>query len=176
MADNEITIESVIKTIEKSNDFNLDSIFSEYSHECIPTKLKTPAGDKAKLAKYESIDINLYEDKANMVAFHMKVDQILLWIKTLHIWYYDHLGNSAEQYISTRIIQTQGNAKDKFVERDFPILIALIKKIKEFNGKRVSQHNTPTCSTVEEGNEEDTLGKLDDDQTGENNYLKTEVM
>ncbi|CAG2220186.1 unnamed protein product [Mytilus edulis] len=145
-----------------------------------------------------------------MVAFRVKVDRILLWIKTLHVWYYDHLGNSAEHdirwfddpadwnknaggnkaicieilakhphdtdtpllykvtfFISTGVIQIQGNAKDKFVKRDFPILIALIKKIKEFNGEQVIQHNTPTSSPVKEANEEDTLGKLDDDQTCE---------
>ncbi|CAG2233476.1 unnamed protein product [Mytilus edulis] len=146
-----------------------------------------------------------------MVAFRVKVDRILLWIKTLHVWYYDHLGNSAEHdirwfddpadwnknagggnkaicieilakhphdtdtpllykvtfFISTGVIQIQGNAKDKFVKRDFPILIALIKKIKEFNGEQVIQHNTPASSSVKEANEEDTLGKLDDDQTCE---------
>ncbi|XP_071161107.1 putative leucine-rich repeat-containing protein DDB_G0290503 [Mytilus edulis] len=120
-----------------------------------------------------------------MVAFRVKVDRILLWIKTLHVWYYDHLGNSAEHDIRwfddpadwnknaggnkaiPGVIQTQGNAKDKFVKRDFPIFIALIKKIKKFNGEQVIRHNTPTSCPVEEANEEDTLDKLYDDQTCE---------
>ena len=89
-----------MNSIEESNDLSLDTIISEYPLECIPSKLKTPTGEKAKRAKYEEIDTNLYGVKANMVAFRVKVNRIMLWIKTLHIYYYDYLGNTIDHDVN----------------------------------------------------------------------------
>lgn len=210
MADTGRKSDNINKILDMSYDLSLESIYSEYPPGCIPIKLKIPSGEKAKRAKFESLDLELYEDKANMVACRVSSDRMFLWIKALHTYYYEHLGNIEEfdinwsddpldwktnvestkgnkaicidvskqvqdmgtpllykitLFINTGVLQAQGNAKDHFAKNDFPILVTLVDKIKEFNVDRVAPDNIP-CP-VKEGtgldiNSVDSINKVTD--------------
>ncbi|CAG2218274.1 unnamed protein product [Mytilus edulis] len=49
---------------------------------------------KAKKCLFEDIDIYLYEKEARMITFFTNVERIHPWIKTLDLFYYDHMGNN----------------------------------------------------------------------------------
>ena len=74
-------------------EINLDikHIIHSYPHAMLPTKLN-PRTRKAKKTLFEKLDRHLYDDSANMVAFHTSASRIHSWIKTLHILYFDNLG------------------------------------------------------------------------------------
>ena len=71
---------------------NMDKILRDYPHNSLPTKLNRRTG-KAKKCLYEEIDPNLYEKDARMVTFYTTLNRIHPWIKTLDVFYYDHLGS-----------------------------------------------------------------------------------
>ncbi|CAG2216895.1 unnamed protein product [Mytilus edulis] len=49
-----------------SNYLNNGEIYKTYPAACVPDKLKTPAAKKAKLLKFEEIDVDYYEPEARM--------------------------------------------------------------------------------------------------------------
>lgn len=72
-------------------DLSWEKILSEYPPKDLPDKLNARTG-KAKNCLFEQIDLNLYEEKAKIVTFHTDIKRIHPWIKTLHVFYYDFLG------------------------------------------------------------------------------------
>ncbi|KAK3105811.1 hypothetical protein FSP39_006216 [Pinctada imbricata] len=76
-------------------DLSIETTMSDYPKCFIPDKLKTPTGPKAKTLEFECIDAHMYENPANMVAFRVPANIIYLWIKALHILYYEHYGSDS---------------------------------------------------------------------------------
>ena len=72
-------------------DLSLDKVLKQYPVDKLPTRLKRRTG-KASKTGFETIDVNLYDPAAKMVAFHTHADRIIPWIKALDILYYDNFG------------------------------------------------------------------------------------
>ncbi|CAC5355917.1 unnamed protein product [Mytilus coruscus] len=68
-----------------SNYLNNGEIYKTYPAACVPDKLKTPAAKKAKLLKFEEIDINHYDPETRMVGFRTTKDRVRQLIKALNI-------------------------------------------------------------------------------------------
>lgn len=72
----------------------ITNIQEKYPPSCLPSKLSTPTGSKAKELKFESIDPNTYDEEANMVAFRIGANRLAPWIRALQIIYCDEYGKS----------------------------------------------------------------------------------
>lgn len=75
-------------------DLSYDSM-TDYPQDCIPNKLMKATG-KAKDLGYETIDENVYEPGAHMIAFKVPLTKIRAWIKALSIQIFDRLGNQPD--------------------------------------------------------------------------------
>ncbi|CAG2229763.1 unnamed protein product [Mytilus edulis] len=79
-----------------SNYLNNGEIYKTYPAACVPDKLKTPAAKKAKLLKFEEIDVDYYEPDARMVGYRTTQDRVRLWIKALNVYVFEYLGDHPE--------------------------------------------------------------------------------
>jgi len=70
----------------------MDKVLQDYHISSLPTKRSKRTG-KAKNCLFEEIDLNLYNDD-KIVTFYTSLERTHYWIKTLDIFYYDHLGSS----------------------------------------------------------------------------------
>ncbi|CAC5387096.1 unnamed protein product [Mytilus coruscus] len=74
-------------------DFSMDKVYKDYPVKMLPKILHKRTGNAMKCL-FEDIDINLYEKEARMITFFTNVERIHPWIKTLDLFYYDHMGNN----------------------------------------------------------------------------------
>ncbi|CAC5392228.1 unnamed protein product [Mytilus coruscus] len=74
-------------------DFSMDKVYKDYPVKMFQRSF-TNERVKAKKCLFEDIDINLYEKEARMITFFTNVERIHPWIKTLDLFYYDHMGNN----------------------------------------------------------------------------------
>ncbi|CAC5386925.1 unnamed protein product [Mytilus coruscus] len=85
-------LEHVVVGLDFNNiDLCMDKVLRDYPVNIFPTSLNKRTG-KAKKCLYEEIDVNLYEKEARMVTFCTSLAHIHPWIKTLDLFYYEHMG------------------------------------------------------------------------------------
>ncbi|CAC5421878.1 unnamed protein product [Mytilus coruscus] len=85
-------LEHVVVGLDFDNiDLCMDKVLREYPVNIFPTNLNKRTG-KAKKCLYKEIDVNLYEKEAKMVTFYTFLAHIHPWIKTLDLFYYEHMG------------------------------------------------------------------------------------
>ena len=79
--------------------YNMNKIYKDYPKSILPVKFSKRTG-KALKCQFEELDLNLYDKEARMVTFHTSPDRLYPWIKTLAVFYYDHLGKSPEYKVN----------------------------------------------------------------------------
>ena len=82
------------------HELSLKHVYKDYPKHCLPDKLNKPTGSKAKDLQYEQINESMYEPEANMVAYRVTAADILSWIRSFSILYYDTYGKQSNYTVS----------------------------------------------------------------------------
>ena len=71
-------------------DFNpMNYYLEDYPESCLPKKFNSRTG-RAKKNLFEKLDTSIYEESARIVTFHTSEERLGLWIKALHVFYYEN--------------------------------------------------------------------------------------
>lgn len=103
-------------------DMSLTNIQLEYPKSCLPNQLKKTSGTKAEQLPFEVINTETYDAHARMVAFRIERERLELWIKALHILYYDHYGKT-----NTFTVNWYDEPSEWVIEDNKSICIDLVK-------------------------------------------------